>query len=272
VSGTAFGALGVGLAVTAAAVLALMLAAFAVAVAKNRYRIVDAVWGTAFAMVAAVSAALSAGHADPGRRALITTLTVVWGLRLTAHIAWRGRGAPEDPRYDALLSRAPGSRARYALTHVYLLQGLLVWFVSLPVQVGQYATGALTAPAPLTLAAAGTALWLCGFFFEAVGDWQLARFASDPRNRGALLTTGLRRYTRHPNYFGDACVWWGLFLLAADTWAGLATVASPLVMTWLLTRGSGKPLMEAHLTRTRPEYAAYAARTSGFLPRRPRRS
>ena len=269
-SGTAFGALWVNLGVTAAAVIALMLASFAVAVAKDRYRIVDAVWGSAFALVAVVTAVLSAGHGDSGRRALITTLTVVWGLRLTVHIARRGRGAPEDPRYDEMLSRAPGSRARYALTRVYLLQGALVWFISLPVQVGQYGTGPLTAAAPLTLAVVGTALWLCGLFFESVGDWQLARFKADPRNKGTLLTTGLRRYTRHPNYFGDACVWWGLFLLAADQWAGLATVLSPVLMTWLLTRGSGKPLMEKHLKRTRPEYAAYAERTSGFLPRRPR--
>jgi steroid 5-alpha reductase family enzyme len=269
-SGTAFGALGVNLLVSAAAVLAVMLGAFGYAVARDRYRSIDAVWGAAFAVVAVVTAALSAGHGDPGRRALITTLTVVWGLRLSVHLGLRGRGAPEDPRYVALLSKAPGSRARYAFTRVHLLQGALIWFISLPVQVGQYGTGPLTATPALVLAVVGSTLWLCGLFFETVGDWQLARFKADPGNRGSLLTTGLRRCTRHPSYFGDACVWWGLFLLAADQGIGLATVLSPAVMTVLLTRVSGKPLLEAHLTATRPEYADYAARTSAFIPRRPR--
>jgi steroid 5-alpha reductase family enzyme len=263
--------LGLNLAASAAAVLVMMVGAFAYAVARNLYRSIDAVWGAAFAVVAVVTAALSAGHGDTGRRALITTLTVIWGLRLTVHLGLRGRGAPEDPRYEALLSRAHGSRARYAFTRVYLLQGALIWFISLPVQVGEYGTGPLTTTAALVFAVAGGALWLCGLFFEAVGDWQLTRFKADPRNRGSLLMTGLRRYTRHPSYFGDACVWWGLFLLAADQGLGLATVLSPVVMTLLLTRVSGKPLMEARLAATRPEYASYASHTSGFLPRRPRR-
>jgi steroid 5-alpha reductase family enzyme len=268
-SGTVLGPLWINLAVTAAGTLALMLAVFALGVARDRHRVIDAFWGAAFALVAVISVLLSAGHGDPARRALITTLTVVWGLRLSAHIGRRGRGAPEDPRYEALLARAPGSRTWYAFTRVYLLQGALVWFISLPIQVGDYGTAALGGAPLAALAALGSALWLFGFCFEALGDWQLSRFKADPAHRGVLLTGGLRRYTRHPNYFGDACVWWGLFLLGAGQWIGLLTVLSPAVMTWLLTRGSGTPLLDAHLARTRPEYAEYAARTSGFWPRRP---
>ena len=268
-SGTDLGGWAAALGITAAVSVLLFTAAFAVGVATGRHRVVDAVWGLAFTAVAAAGFGLSAGHGDLARRVLALTLTAVWGLRLAAHIGLRSRGMPEDPRYERLLGKARGSRAWFAFTRIYLLQAVLVWFVSLPVQVALFGTAP---PGPQT-AAAG-ALWLLGLAFEAVGDRQLARFKADPANRGKLMTSGLRRYTRHPNYFGDACVWWGLFLLAADQWAGLCTIASPIVMTLLLTVGSGVRLGDRHLARTRPEFAAYAARTSGFLPlpvrRRPR--
>jgi steroid 5-alpha reductase family enzyme len=264
-SGTAVGAWAGNLAVTAAVALAFMSGVFVIGAMRQRHRTVDVAWGLAFALIALVSFALSSGHGDTGRRALATALTVVWGVRLAAHITARGRGEPEDPRYEAFLAKARGNRVWYAYTRVYLLQGALVWFISLPVQIVQFGTGTLT-----LAAVPGVLLWAVGMFFEGVGDRQLSRFKADPANKGALLRSGLWRYTRHPNYFGDACVWWGLYLLGVDQWAALLTVLSPLTMTWLLTRGSGKPLVEAHLIRTRPEYAEYAAHTSGFLPRRPR--
>ncbi|MDI1464058.1 DUF1295 domain-containing protein [Catellatospora sp. KI3] len=255
------------LAVSGLAALAVVLAAFAVGVGKGLHRVVDVAWGLGFAAVAVTTYALSAGHGDPVRRALVTVLTVVWGVRLAAHIAWRGRGHGEDPRYEKLLSRARGSRTWYALRTVYLLQWAIMWFVSLPVQVAQY-----DADPPTWWLAPGAALWAVGLFFEAVGDAQLVRFTADPANRGKVLDTGLWRYTRHPNYFGDACVWWGLWLLAAASgWAGAATVLSPLLMTWLLAAKSGKPLLEAGLLRRRPGYREYIERTSGFVPRPPRR-
>ncbi|MFJ4189230.1 DUF1295 domain-containing protein [Kitasatospora sp. NPDC089509] len=261
-------ALAVNLAVTAAVALAVLLAAFAVGVRTGRHRGVDVAWGLAFTAVALTGYALSDGHGDPGRRLLATALVTLWGLRLSAHLRWRSRGAPEDPRYARMLSRAPEGppRTRYALRIVYLLQAALVWFVSLPVQAAQYGP---RPPGPL--AWAGTALWAVGLFFEAVGDRQLARFQADPANRGRVMDRGLWRYTRHPNYFGDACVWWGLFLLGADTPVGWAFVLSPLLMTWLLAFGSGKPMLERRLAAHRPGWAEYAARTSGFLPRPPRR-
>ncbi|GLW72785.1 hypothetical protein Kpho02_50840 [Kitasatospora phosalacinea] len=258
-----------GAAASAAAVLAVMLAAFAVGVRTGRHRGVDVAWGLAFTAAALTGCALSAGYGDGGRRALATALVTVWGLRLAAHLWWRARGLPEDPRYARMLARAPAGapRTRYALRIVYLLQAALVWFVALPVLAAQY----LPEP-PGPTAWAGTALWAVGLFFEAVGDAQLARFKADPAHRGRVMDRGLWRYTRHPNYFGDACVWWGLFLLAADHPVGWAFVGSPLLMTWLLAFGSGKPMLERHLATTdRPGWAEYTARTSPFLPLPPRR-
>ncbi|MBF9066452.1 DUF1295 domain-containing protein [Streptacidiphilus fuscans] len=260
-----------GLGAVAGAVLAVLLATFALALVKGVHRIVDSAWGVAFAAAAVTSCALAAsqGHGDPARRALVTVLTVVWGLRLALHIAWRGRGHGEDPRYERLLAKAgPGRAARawYALRMVYLLQAALVWLISLPVQAACYA------PSPIgALAVGGVAVWVAGVGFEAVGDWQLRAFKADPSNQGRIMDQGLWAWTRHPNYFGDFLVWWGLYLLACTTWpVAAATLVSPLVMTFLLTAGSGKALMERHMA-DRPGYAAYQARTSGFVPRPPRR-
>ncbi|MHC5905214.1 DUF1295 domain-containing protein [Streptomyces sp. S6] len=259
-------AFALNLAWSAAAALAVMLVTFAVAVRARLHRIVDVAWGIGFTAVAAVTFAVSAGHGDPVRRLLATVLTAVWGLRLAVHIARRGRGHGEDPRYEAMLAKAPGSRDAYALRMVYLLQGALVWLVSLPVQVAQYVPGR-----PSFLAWAGVALWAVGAGFEAVGDAQLARFKADPAHRGRIMDRGLWAWTRHPNYFGDLCVWWGLFLLVCDSPVAAAVSAvSPLVMSLLLTRGSGKRLLERHLA-DRPGYAEYRARTSGFFPRPPKR-
>ncbi|MEV0646177.1 DUF1295 domain-containing protein [Phytomonospora sp. NPDC050363] len=259
-------ALAVNLGVSAAVALAVLLVTFAVGVAGGKHRVVDVAWGVAFACVAAVTFVLSDGYGDPWRRALAAGLTVVWGLRLAVHIGRRGRGEPEDPRYERLLAKAPGNKDLYALRMVYLLQGALVWFVSLPVQVASYDRSAAT---PWLLA--GVAVWSLGMVFESVGDAQLARFRRDPSNKGKVLDTGLWRYTRHPNYFGDACVWWGLYLLAAcSSWLGAATVVAPLAMTYFLAGKTGKPLLEEHLSK-RPGYAAYVRRTSGFVPWPPRR-
>jgi steroid 5-alpha reductase family enzyme len=264
VNGTAFA---VNLAATLGASLLVMLAAFAVGVRTGRHRGVDVAWGIGFTAVALTGYGLSAGYGDDGRRLLATVLVTVWGLRLSAHIAHRSRGAGEDPRYARMLERAPAGprRTRYALRMVYLLQAGIVWFVSLPVQAAQYLPDRLG-----PLAWAGTALWAVGLFFEAVGDRQLSRFKADPANRGRVMDRGLWRYTRHPNYFGDACVWWGLFLLAAGTPIGWAFVLSPVLMTYLLAFGSGKPMLERQMASGRPGWAEYTARTSGFFPLPPR--
>ncbi|MEU2728737.1 DUF1295 domain-containing protein [Streptomyces griseoviridis] len=264
-SGFGWEAFAEGLGWAAVAAGAVMLVTFAVALRLGVHRVVDVAWGAAFAMVAVVSCAVSAGSGDPVRRYLVTALTVVWGLRLAVHIARRGAGHGEDPRYERMLARAPGNRNLYALRMVYLLQGALVWLVSLPVQAAQYVAGPVSA-----FAWAGTALVLFGVAFEGVGDAQLARFKADPAHRGKIMDRGLWSWTRHPNYFGDFCVWWGLFLFVCDSWqAAAVTVVSPLVMSCLLIWGSGKRLLERHMAE-RPGYTAYAARTSGFFPRPPK--
>ncbi|MFS0696832.1 DUF1295 domain-containing protein [Streptomyces nitrosporeus] len=266
-NGTDWDALAVSLAACAAAAGAVLLATFAVAGRRGPHRVVDIAWGLAFGAVAVVTWLLSAGHGDDGRRLVVATATAVWGLRLAAHIARRSRGHGEDPRYTALLDKAPGNRTLYALRTVYLGQAALVWLISLPVQAASYSSAPLGPPA-----FCGIALWALGFAFEAVGDHQLARFKADPANRGRIMDRGLWAWTRHPNYFGDGLVWWGLYLLACTAWQpALAVLVSPVLMTLLLTVGSGKRLLEKHMAH-RPGYAAYAARTSGFLPLPPRRT
>ncbi|WP_211878075.1 DUF1295 domain-containing protein [Pseudarthrobacter albicanus] len=250
-----------------AAALAVLLAlTFAVAVRRSRHSVMDTVWGPGFVVVAALSWLLSAGHGDGGRRLLLLALVAVWGLRLAAHIGVRAHGGHEDPRYVDMLSAAPGSRNVYALRRVYLPQGVVLFFVSLTVQVGMFSTGT-----PGWLALAGVLLWILGFVFETAGDWQLTRFKADPSRRGTVLDTGLWRYTRHPNYFGDAAVWAGLFLVAADSWPGVLTVLSPALMIWTLAGKTGKPLAEQAMS-ARPGYKEYIAATSGFIPWPPRRT
>ena len=207
------------------------------------------------------------GEGDPLRRWLALVLTAAWGLRLATHIHLRSRGKGEDPRYEAMLARADGSTEAYALLHIYLPQGLIMWFVSLPVQAAMVVHGGLS-----WVLWVGVVVWAVGFFFESVGDLQLTRFRGDPSNRGKVLDTGLWRYTRHPNYFGDACVWTGLFLVAASAWPGVLTFLSPAVMVWNLYGGTGKKLLEKDIGDRRPEYAEYVRRTSGFFPLPPKQA
>ena len=251
---------------TVAAVVAVLGSTFVVALRVGRHAVVDVAWGLGFVAVAATSYLLSADEGDPWRRGLVLALTAVWGVRLAVHIGLRSRGHGEDPRYEALLAKAPGNPTVYALRQVYLTQAAVMWFVSLPVQVAMFQADRLG-----PVAWAGVAVWTVGLFFEAVGDHQLQRFRDDPDSSGKVLDSGLWRWTRHPNYFGDACVWWGLSLIAFDAWPGVLTVLSPVVMTWLLANGTGKPLLEKGMASTRPGYADYVRRTSGFVPLPPRR-
>ena len=261
-----WGAFAAALPFTVLAVVVLLGLTLAVALRVGKHAVVDVAWGLGFAAVAVTAYVLSAGEGDAGRRLLVTLLTVVWGVRLAVHIARRSRGHGEDPRYAAMLAEAPGSRTWFAVRKVYLTQGAMMWFVSLPVQVACFQQAPLGPVAWL-----GALVWAVGLFFEAVGDWQLSRFRADPASRGQVLDTGLWRYTRHPNYFGDACVWWGLSLVAFSAWPGLLTVLSPVAMTWLLARGTGKPLLEKDMSSRRPGYVDYVKRTSGFVPMPPKK-
>ena len=261
-----WGPLLVNLAVTAGLVAVLMLATFLYAMRTRVHAIMDTIWPLGFVLIALVSFLLSAGSGVAGRRVLVLVLTAVWGLRLGAHIYSRNRGQGEDKRYASLLRRNRGSLAAFVLRYIYWMQGRVMWFVSLPVQAAMYEHAGLSAVTWL-----GAAVWAVGFGFEAVGDAQLRRFRADPANAGKVLDRGLWRYTRHPNYFGDFCMWWGLFLIALGSVAELPTIIGPLLMTYILTRGTGQRLTDRRMAATRPKYADYEARTSGFFPRPPRR-
>jgi steroid 5-alpha reductase family enzyme len=264
----------VALPATLAMAAALQAGTLALAVRGGRHSAVDVTWGAGFVAIAAVACALGWDHGVNGRRLLIFVLTAAWGLRLAGHIYLRLRKHPgEDRRYEELLARGGTARTRYAITHVYLPQGLTQWFISLPVQVAMFQQGG---PGGLSgigvLGGVGIALWTVGFVFEAVGDHQLAVFQRDPSSSGRVLDSGLWRYTRHPNYFGDACVWWGLSLIAFAHWPGILTIASPVLMTYLLTRGTGAEMLERTIGDRRPGYAEYVRRTSGFFPAPPKRT
>ena len=246
--------------------LLMMLGLWLLSLALRDVSIVDVWWGPGFAWLATVAVAI-AGAATP-RGALLLALVAVWGVRLGAYLLWRNWGHGEDARY-ARMRRHHGARfPLVSLATVFGLQALLQWFISLPIQLAQLVPGTRPLGA---LDALGVALFATGLFFEAVGDAQLARFKADPANRGRVMDRGLWRYTRHPNYFGDCLVWWGLFAIAAATPAGPWTIASPLLMTFLLLRVSGVALLERSLVRTRPSYRDYIERTSAFFPRPPRR-
>ena len=244
-------------AAAAVCVVAMLLTAYA-ARRAGRVSVVDVTWGVALAVVAVVSAAV--GDGDPLRRWLLVALVSVWGLRLSWHIWRRNTGHGEDPRYTELL----GSKRGGPLVRVWIPQGAAIWFVSLPVQVS-----AVTGDGVGAMVVAGALVWLLGVTFESVGDAQLAAYKRDP-DRGPVMDRGLWRYTRHPNYFGDACVWWGIWLVAASAWPGVLTIPSPVVMTYFLVFATGARLLEETMMK-RPGYPEYAARTSMFVPLPPRR-
>lgn len=249
---------------TLTGLLAVMAALWLISLKLRDASIVDPFWGAGFVGVAWFAGTSTA--ALHWRGWLLIALTTVWGLRLSLYLLWRNRGHGEDHRYAAMRRARPQQFWWVSLFTVFLLQGVVLWFVSWPIQVAVY----LNSPGPPgVLDVAGIVVWGLGLAFEAIGDWQLARFRSDPANAGRVLDRGLWRWTRHPNYFGDFCVWWGLYLAAAAGGAGW-TVGSPLLMSCLLLRVSGVTLLEQTITDRRPDYAAYQARTSSFLPWPPR--
>ena len=227
--------------------------------------IVDVYWGPGFAVLAATALGTGAGP-DP-RRFLVVTLVAMWGFRLGGYLFSRKSGQGEDFRYAAMRRRMGDAFRTTSLVTVFLLQAALMWIVSLPVQ------WVVTTPSSPELGffdGVGVVLWTVGLAFEAIGDLQLVTFKADPANAGKVLDSGLWRYTRHPNYFGDACVWWGFYAFALATEHGWWTFIGPVVMTGLLRRVSGVPMLERALLRRRPDYADYVARTSAFVPWPPR--
>jgi steroid 5-alpha reductase family enzyme len=226
--------------------------------------IADVCWGSGFVGLAWLYCRLS--PALTPRSWLVAAMVTLWGARLSLHIFRRNHGK-EDPRYRAMrASQGPAFWWRSLVT-VFWLQGAILWFVALPVLVAVRATS----PAALTaLDGLGVVIFVVGFGFEVVGDAQLERFKAEPSNRGHVLDRGLWRYTRHPNYFGDATLWWGIYAIAAATPRGWLTVLSPALMTFLLVRVSGVTLLEDGLKASKPGYPAYVARTPAFFPWFPR--
>ena len=231
--------------------------------------IIDMFFALILLSITAVSFVLGSGV--EARKQLLLLLVGLWAIRITAHLVKRNWGHGEDPRYTRLRSWTKDDRSFVwlSLKKVFLLQGIVIWLVSLPVQVGQ----TYTTPAALGwLAWLGTGVWAVGLFFESVADYQLARFRADENNRGMVLQTGLWRYSRHPNYFGELCIWWGLFLIACENVLGLWTIVGPLAYSHLVINVTGQRTLDKKLARERPAYKAYMDRTSGLIPMPPKRA
>jgi len=238
--------------------LAVATATWLVSVWRRNVNIVDTLWSLLF-VLAAVVYALTAAPPGP-RTPLMLVVVGLWGLRLAAYLAWRNWGHDEDRRYQAIRRRNEPHFAVKSLWLVFGFQALLAWVISLPL------AGAIAGAGPLGLLdALGVALWAVGLLFETVGDWQLARFKRDAASAGQVMDRGLWRYTRHPNYFGDFCVWWGFYLIALGAGAWWSIVG-PLLMSHLLLRVSGVRLLERDIGKRRPAYAEYVRRTNAFFP------
>lgn len=248
-----------------AAVLGWMLLFWLMSIPLRNVAIVDLAWGLGFIIVANLTLILTGIEGISSW--LLPLLTTIWGLRLSGYLYWRNHGKPEDKRYQAMRQHRGESFVFSSLWIVFGLQAVILWIVSLPLQIGIREA----VPRWHALHLLGILLWLFGFLFETIGDYQLARFLADPASQGRVMNRGLWRYTRHPNYFGDFLVWWGLYLVSiagteVSTWW---TIIGPLLMSFFLMRVSGVTLLESTLKTSRPGYAEYIRQTSAFFPWRP---
>jgi steroid 5-alpha reductase family enzyme len=248
------------------AVVFMMLCGWIFSVQKQNVTVVDSLWGIGFVLIAWLTLFQLDGIGP--RALLITLLVTLWGGRLALYLTWRNYGQGEDPRY-AQWRKAGGQRFWLtSLFKVFLLQALFLWAIALVIQAGQAGSGAHRLG---WLDGMGALIWLTGFVFEAVGDWQLARFKSDPANRGRVMDRGLWRYTRHPNYFGESLIWWGLFVIALSDPANWWTIISPVIITAVVMKMTGIPLTEKLTVHNRPGYGEYIKNTSAFFPWVPRK-
>jgi steroid 5-alpha reductase family enzyme len=251
--------------IAAITIMCVMVATWLLSLALKNASIVDIVWGLGFVITSWVLALTIDG--DSTRQILLAVMVGAWGLRLGGYLAKRNIGHGEDWRYKAMRKKKGARFGLISLVTVFGLQGVLMWVVSLPVMFGN----SDATPGVGPLAVIGVMVWVVGLSFEAVGDWQLAKFKKDPNNAGKVMQTGLWSLTRHPNYFGDALLWWGIGIVGAETGTGVVGFIGPVVMTVFLLRVSGVPMLERSLMKRREGYAEYAARTSAFIPRPPKR-
>ncbi len=252
------------LATNAAILVVLFVMIWAICLKTRDVTPIDSVW--ALGMVAMAGTSFVAGGGDPGRKALLFGLCAAWGLRLGVYLLWRWRDHGPDRRYAVMLGRAEESKgwgfAKATLILVFATQAPMLFIVCLPVQLGQ-----VDASPPIgTLGMIGAAMAVIGIAFETIGDVQLTRFRKNPANAGQVMDRGLWRYTRHPNYFGDALTWWGLYAIAAETGAGLWALPGPVLLTWTLMKWSGAPTIEGRMKRKKPGYDDYVQRTPAFVP------
>jgi steroid 5-alpha reductase family enzyme len=236
---------------------------FIIALIKNRNDVADIAWGGGF-ICAALTAFLIKGETG-ARATLVFLLVIIWGLRLMVHISIRNRGKPEDHRYKAWREEWGDSFLVRTFLQVFLLQGFLLLVISLPV------TLVITRGGPPLgiLDVIGFCIWLLGFSFETVGDFQLLQFKSNPANKGKIITTGLWYYTRHPNYFGEVTLWWGIFLICLSVPGSYWAIIGPLTITYLILKVSGTPMLEKRFVDN-PKYAEYIKQTSSFFPMPPK--
>ena len=224
--------------------------------------IVDSLWSLFFLLAAGIFALETLPLTARGQ--LVLALVAIWALRLSIFITIRNCGEPEDYRYQTIRANNEPGFAFKSLSLVFGLQGVLAWIIALPL------LPAITQDTPLGIIdALAATLWLIGFVFEAGGDLQLYRFKNDPNNKGQVLDSGLWRYTRHPNYFGDFCIWWSFYLFAVSA-GGWWSIISPLLMTFLLLKVSGVAMLESTISERRPKYADYIRRTNAFFPGLPK--
>ena len=249
--------------VALAAISVFAIATWVLSVIKRDASIVDSLWSLLF--VAAAGAYALAAEPLGLRGQVVLALTIVWGLRLSVYITARNWGEGEDYRYQAIRAKNEPNFTFKSLYIVFGLQGLLAWIISIPLLL------AITGGNDFGIIDfVALALWIVGFVFEAGGDYQLSRFKSEPGNKGKVLDSGLWRYTRHPNYFGDACVWWSFYLFALSA-GGWWTIYAPVLMTLLLLKVSGVAMLEKTIGDRRPAYAEYIRNTNAFIPGLPGR-
>jgi len=248
-------------------ILAFMTALWIFSLILRNSSIVDPMWGMGLVLSNWIAFGLSVDGFQ-ARKWLISILITIWGVRLSVHLLRRNWGKGEDFRYRQWREEAGPRWWWYSFFKVFLIQGLVMCVLATAPALANFSSS----PAELTiLDLLAIPVWATGFFFEAVGDWQLSRFLADPANRGRLLKTGLWRYTRHPNYFGEATMWWGHYLVAISTPGGFLTILSPALITFLLLRVSGVTLLEKSMVETKPGYKEYVESTSAFIPWFPRR-
>ena len=258
--------MGKAMAVAAITIVIIMVATWLLSLAIKNASIVDIVWGLGFAITSWVLALAIDG--DSTRQILLAFMVGLWGVRLGSYLAKRNLGHGEDWRYKAMRKKKGANFGLISLVTVFGLQGALMFIVSLPVMFGN----SDSTPGVGPIAVVGIMVWAVGFLFEAVGDWQLARFKRDSSNAGKVMQSGLWSLTRHPNYFGNALLWWGIGIVGAETGSGIVGFIGPVVMTFFLLKVSGVPMLERSLNKRREGYAEYAARTSMFIPRLPKKA